>query len=514
MPDQDEIFIPDDMNTRVEWALGDVTAAMQDFSTAYNICGSIIENVESYKEDLDSLGDSSVSDSFGNLSTIATKLNEFNETDFETMGGLGTYYSMCADTVLTMLGMIDQLEGDARKKALDDLKNGQSIDYLFDHPSEELLQVLAKNGFTAAAKGGAKYVFSQIFESSYGNALIGNGVGFVLDFVYDGKITLEDLAIFGVNLGKDTATVLASIDGSTKNTLLKKIAEGLGKHGQGIMNAGSGFLLAFTANVVIHAIQEGKDFGFDDVGDSAVEAGIGVVSNAASKALVTALCEAIGISTTGGPAMVGIAVVGSLLTYGGVKLYEYIKHCVSTNGDGIPKKYEHMTNEELLELMHQNGYSFGLPTYEGCSGSAFDLANTLSRYGASEELITFVEAGAGANVPVDCLYQDVKNGVVDAKTQAIIDYFFNSNFVTSDNTDEYFRHYGLNPDQIYDGYADEYNEQVKELQAIFGLGGASSQNADLDALNDYLIDDFAYGKNDGSVAEKIEGTRSAQNDEP
>ena len=174
MPDQSEIFIPDDMNTRVEWALGDVTAAMQDFSTAYNICGSIIENVESYKEDLDSLGDSSVSDSFGNLSTIATKLNEFNETDFQTMGGLGTYYSMCADTVLTMLGMIDQLEGDARTKALDDLKNGKSIDYLFDHPSEELLQVLAKNGFTAAAKGGAKYVFSQIFESSYGNALIGN----------------------------------------------------------------------------------------------------------------------------------------------------------------------------------------------------------------------------------------------------------------------------------------------------------------------------------------------------
>ena len=513
MPDQSEIFIPDDMNTRVEWALGDVTAAMQDFSTAYNICGSIIENVESYKEDLDSLGDSSVSDSFGNLSTIATKLNEFNETDFQTMGGLGTYYSMCADTVLTMLGMIDQLEGDARTKALDDLKNGKSIDYLFDHPSEELLQVLAKNGFTAAAKGGAKYVFSQIFESSYGNALIGNGVGFVLDFVYDGKITLEDLAIFGVNLGKDTATVLASIDGSTKNTLFKEIAEGLGKHGPEIMNAGSSFLLAFTANVIIHAIKEGEDFGFDDVGDAAVEAGIGVVSNVASKALVTALCEAIGISATGGPAMVGIAVVGSLLTYGGVKLYEYIKHCVSTNGDGIPKEYQHMTNEELLELMHQNGYSFGLPTYEGCSGSAFDLANTLSRYGASEELITFVEAGAGANVPVDCLYQDVKNGVVDAKTQAIIDYFFNSNFVTSDNTDEYLRYYSGNPDQVYDGYADEYNEQIKELQAIFGPGGASSQNADLAELNDYLNDDFMYGNN-GSVAENIEGTRSAQNDQP
>jgi len=513
MQDNNSITIPDDLNERVEWALGDITTAVQDFSTAYNIAGGITTDVADYVAELNSVLEPYPEWSDGRgLVQIANNLLSSNESDFEFLGGLGTLYAMYSDVVLTMLDMIDSLEDQTRQKVLNDIKNGLSLDELFESPPAALASIMAEKGLSTGTRKGVQSVFSQILRNHNGNvaalfggAMLGTASGFSIDTLFSGKMTAEDIKRFGILLARDTLTSVGEVSGN--NPFLKSLAENMSKHSTLAANSVVGFILQFGANVAIALVSDEKDFGLSDVQDSAVKAAIATTSNVASKALIGALCNAIGVSASGGPAAVAIGVVSAVLTYAGSKLYDYVKKCFSMNGDGIPKKYQHMSNEELLKMMHDNGYSFGVPSYPGCDESAFDLANKLARAGASDELITFVEAGAGAGVPVDCLYQDSKNGVINAKTQAIIDFFTNSNFVSADNTDEYFRSYTEPPDQIYDGYADEYNEQIRELWKIFGFGGISESDEGLGSLYYYLDSDFIC---DSNTANNIETIRQAQ----
>ena len=171
-----------------------------------------------------------------------------------------------------------------------------------------------------------------------------------------------------------------------------------------IVNSGlASFAVTFLANVAT-AMINGEDLDLELFGDAAVTAGI----NALSLMIVDAVMAASGLGAIGGPGGVAIAACGAaasaLMSYGGKKFYEWLKFHCTHYGDGVPKKYEHMTNEEILEILNEAGYHFDVPKYG--EYSAYDIANTLAKKGASPELIAFVEAGAGGYAPVGSLFKD------------------------------------------------------------------------------------------------------------
>lgn len=514
--DDREIFIPGDMEEIVDWALGDISTGFLDYATAYGISSGLPENIQNYVSQLETLKEPDMISNYFLLPSLSKSLQELNEDNYNVYGGLGPVYTAYSDVVFTMLEMVDSLVGDERDKILSDLRNGLSLDELFNNPPESLAKIISQKGFYAGTKKGVGNVFSQILKdhnkelfSAAGGAAAGTFAGFLVNALFNGKISYDDLANLGVTMVKEVSIAALKQDAENPSNYLKLIFKNVGEHEVNAYNNASTFIITFIANVTITALSKKGDFDFkEDLLDAGVNAGISTVSNIATKALVTAICESIGVSAAGGPATIAIAVTSGILAYFGSQVYEGIKTWWKTNGDGIPKEYQHMTNKELIELLHKNGIDFGVPKYPGCDCSAYDIANGLAKYGASEELITIVEVGVGAKVPVDNLFLD-DEGTLTPEAQAIIDFFNNPGYAMSNrnNSDEDWREWSDNPESIPNGYSDRYNEQLGELFEIFEENKSISKDKNVDKMLDYFKANLSSG---GSVIDFINSLRNGE----
>ena len=486
-------------------AINDLGTSVENYSVAYQNVNGLVDLLGYLKEDLTTLKNytSSVSvgnstlDKYGNIDVDYERLKKDVDGHYENLTTLNALYISVYETLSTMFVAVQKVLADGDGVDIVKLLKDGKLSELFDKNAvymspklEEILEGMGKDISKKLAVNEGKALFGAVFGAIFGNT-ISNVLGDVVVGGLTGEINIDwtnfsiasmkDVFKLGISsVATDMAAGKVSESGFFATFFKDAQAKELSLTGQTVIGGLAGFSVTFLANLATAWFKD-KDLSPEDVGDAAVTAGISTLSFL----IVDAVMTASGLGAIGGPPGVAIAACGaaaaSLMSYGGKKFYEWLKYHCTHYGDGVPKKYEHMTNKEILAILNEAGYHFDVPKYG--EYSAYDIANTLAKKGASPELIAFVEAGAGGYASVGTLFQD---GNYDAKTQAIID-FFSQPVIYDDWTDETFRSNNPQSDKYYDGYAEEYNEQIRELRELFG----NTDDKGLQKYNDYAHDNVS-----------------------
>lgn len=515
----DSLELSQGIREQLSSAIQDLNTSVENYTTAYQNVNSIVDTLSSIKSSLQTIDNYAagkvnvpkLAETFGDIDTDFSTLKTSVETHYEDIATLCTLYLGVTQTLNAMLDATDQVIQQNSGVDINELLKAGKLGELFDKNAVYIAPVLDElfdnmgRDFTGdiAEQAGSK-LFSFVFAGIFGDT-IAETLGKVTGDAVQGKFWGDDIDPTELTISalkdifkkgiKDTLTGIAK-DKASSGGLFEHVLSDiensqLGLSGELVNKGMAGFAVTFVANVATAWLNDGK-ITWAEVGDSAATAAI----TTASSLLVDAVVAASGLGAIGGPGGVAVAAcsaaVTAMITYGGKKLYEWIKFRATHYGDGVPYKYEHMTNEELLEMLNDNGYRFDVPKYG--ESSAFDMAGELAKKGASPELITFIEMGAGAKVNVDSLIQsdffkmdgDNQEGsyCLDAKTQAIIDFFTVPDYwnITEDMLAE-------RPQvNMYDGYMDEYNEQIKQMIELFGMNGSANNIPGVDDFTDTMYD--------------------------
>ncbi len=518
----DSLELSQGIRDQLSSAIQDLNTSVENYTIAYQNVNSIVDTLSSIKSSLQTIDNYAagkvevpkLAETFGDIDTDFSTLKTSVETHYEDIATLCTLYLAVTQTLNAMLDATDQVIQQNSGVDINKLLKAGKLDELFDKNAVYIAPVLNDmfanmgKGFVGVlAKEGGKSIFGSVFAGIFGDTIartLGNVTADTVQrkFIWGDDFdptaftisTLKEIFKVGIkDILTDIAKGKASSGGLFERVFSDIENSQLGLSGKLVVGGLAGFATTFVANVATSWLKDGK-ITWAEVGDSAVTAAIGT----ASSLLVDAVVTASGLGAIGGPAGIAVvacsAAVSAMITYGGKNLYEWIKFNATHYGDGVPYKYEHMTNEELMEMLNDNGYQFDVPKYG--EYSAFDIAGELAKKGASPELIAFIEMGAGANVSADTLIQsdffrldeDNPEGsyCVDAKTQAIMDFFGVPDYwnITEEIMAE-------RPQvHMYEGYMDEYNEQRNQMMELFGLGGVANDIPGVDDFTDTMYDPY------------------------
>ena len=433
----DGLRISADIREQLNSAMEDLNTAVENYSVSYQNSVDMSTITSSIKTDMTDLinyciGKIEYPDIIGIFSpiddyspTIKTNVEE-NYTEMATLCSL---YLGVSTTLKIMLEATDKLftEDDLlanNGNALALLQNGK-LGELFATNSElieascaELFEKAGIKFSTKLGEGSSELLFGAIFGSVFKESLIGTNVtsettaALIEQFFSGEPINAETLG----NLSIDTIKGIFKdgIKDSMTSSFLERAKEGgeksfyaylfddiskaeLSIKGKLITKGVAGFAVTFAANVITGLVEKGE-FSWGIVGDAAANAAISTISSL----IVEYVTAAAGLGSIGGPGGVVVGAVGAavtaILSYGGQKLYEAIKFNFTHYGDGVPKSYEHMTNDQIVEMLTQAGYNFSVPKYG--EQSAYDVANAYAQAGAPPEIIAIIEGAANNQLDI------------------------------------------------------------------------------------------------------------------
>lgn len=414
------INLPDDFEGKVSYAAGDISTAQQNYAHAYQTFSSGIDSIVStFRSDIESLGygplTSVVDDIDIKTKNLQTKVTNANMT----LSGLGVAYLAYSDVVLEMLDLVQKAIIDGDDELLQRFNNGETIDSLFNKPTSGLQKII--DSMYSGVKEGSKGIFAAIFKQKYGTGVFAAdttemGIDFI-ENLKDGRISFKDLAGMSIRLLETTISfgaaegLEAGLKGES-NYFVNLVAENIGARGTIFATFGTAFVVGTFANIAISWMKDGE-LTTGEVVDGVVTASIGALATTVATPLVETITGCLGISASAGAIGIAAGAVVGLLTWVGTTAYQNLKEWAMTNEDGIPKEYQHMSIEELLDLMEKNGIDFSLPHLEGREKTKFgrdmtvyEATNCLIKAGADENMTTLIEAMCGADVPIDSLFMD------------------------------------------------------------------------------------------------------------
>lgn len=492
MSENDCLVLTGEIKQRLDNGLIQLNSASQEYTIAFQNSSNLVSGVDEYKEHLKNIDDytsgkisvPNLLNKFGSFDEDERELNGKIDENYTELATICTLYLGVSQTIVAMLDATEQILSDANTVDIAQLLSSYSLDALFEKYSEEIVTEInsyledGKKISTDMVSASASVAFSGVFGAIFGDS-IASTMGYMvgteaLSSFWGSSRELSDVVVstlkqYFKQVIKDNLKSIIIDKGKAGNNLftlmIKDVEQSKLNLGATAGVAGvTTFAVTFLANVIMDKAKDGKV----DWLKAAISAGESAAVSTLSSIVVSVTMSSLGFApTTLGLSLVAAAAT-AILTFVGNKALGKIEYLLTHYGDGVPGRYEHLTNEQILEMLRNEGLTVEVPKYG--DKSVYQITAELAKKGASDELLVVAFAGAGVPVNVEKLKEN-------PKVRAIIDYFYNL---------------VMDPSFCNDP---EYLEQMEQLKELFGLFG--------DPISDETLSSFVYDltnwiRNDGS----------------